>query len=325
MRSRVLKFHNDNSTDTQKYKMTLNFSPPQVFPNGSEIGLVSLNIYNAVYNISDRDPSNNELFILCTDVTAAGLGAETSTDTRLEIFDNEVAGTDQRLYKIIITNGVYEAENLDFYVASLIGDVQNGKLKDYASRKCVISPDYSSGKFKIEFPNQYYDLVFRENYITSTNLAFLMGCDVSNAPIVNALNISEYQYPFQNSEYNANVEVNFWGLKKYKSVENIDDPLALQIAQINNGISSFNLRLSGNMIDGGITTYLDQSDIIYSFLYTRPPSYMERFTPSTIIKFPIIQTNTPIRSLSLELVDQNGHIVEDFYDSMFAELLITEP
>ena len=79
------------------------------------------------------------------------------------------------------------------------------------------------------------------------------------------------------------------------------------------------------MIDGGITSYLNQSDIIYSFLYTKPPSYMERFTPSVIIKFEIIQVNTPIRSLSLELVDQNGHVIQDFYDSMFAELLITEP
>ena len=82
MRSRVLKFHNDNSPDTEKHKMTLEFQPPQVFQSGAEIGLISLNIYNAVYNISDREPSNNELFLLCTDVDAAGDIPAVSTDSR---------------------------------------------------------------------------------------------------------------------------------------------------------------------------------------------------------------------------------------------------
>ena len=79
------------------------------------------------------------------------------------------------------------------------------------------------------------------------------------------------------------------------------------------------------MIDSGITSYLDTSDIIFSFLFTKPPSYMEKLTNSEIIKFPILQTNTPIRALTLELVDQNGNILYDFYDSMFCELVMTTP
>ena len=142
--------------------MKLEFQPPQVFQSGSEIGLVSWNIYNAVYNISDREPSNNELFLLCTDVNTAGDIPAVSTDSRLEIFTN-VRNTNERLYKITFTNGVYDVEAVDLYVASLMNDFVNGSFIDYASRKIVISPDYSSGKFKKEFPSGKFDFVFRHD------------------------------------------------------------------------------------------------------------------------------------------------------------------
>jgi hypothetical protein len=141
---------------TNKGSFDVLFNPPLYFPPGSTMALKQMNIYNAIYNIS-ASRGNNIFFI-------AGLNSNTIDG--LNAFATEGTTT---LYKITIPDGIYGVGDLDDFFAKLLGDwnTTTDQANDYGSRKFVIQPDNTTGKFKFELPNVNYDILWQVSNISS--------------------------------------------------------------------------------------------------------------------------------------------------------------
>jgi len=107
---------------------------------------------------------------------------------------------------------------------------------------------------------------------------------------------------------------------------NDDSGLAYQRADINNGINSFNLRVSGGLYDGGNDGSTGATDIIYSFNMNVEPSFSQDVSPRNLIWLDILSVNQPINQLTFRLTDQKGNeIGKDLTEGMNIVFAVKEP
>ena len=164
---------------------------------------------------------------------------------------------------------------------------------DYQNRKLVIDSNDATSRFTFYYTSTKYDILFKVNDTTSKKLAYLLGLDMSIlGTAADKKTINGVQY---------------WSLNLYKSNRSITSTDALQIAEINNGITSIHLKILNNLIYGGRDAISDRSDTVFSFTFTTAPSFLEVFKPAVPTFLNITATGYAIDKLVFQLTDQDNN------------------
>jgi len=102
--------------------------------------------------------------------------------------------------------------------------------------------------------------------------------------------------------------------------------LGIKKANVNNGITSFNIRILGGLYYGGYDSQSHESDILHSFNMTSAPGYPQDVSPSNLIFLDVLAMNRPINYLDFRITDQNGtEIGSDITEDLSIVITIKQP
>ena len=105
-----------------------------------------------------------------------------------------------------------------------------------------------------------------------------------------------------------------------------DSGLALTKADVNNGITSLNIRIMGGLFNGGYDSLSHESDILHSFNITASPGYPQDVSVNTLVFLDVLAVNRPINYLDFRITDQNGReIGTDITEDLSMVITIKEP
>lgn len=308
-------------TDGNYGSFRLDFSQaPLYFTPGSKIALLNMMIYNSIYNISSYWGNNVFYFLGKTPFgkTDAQIGADWEqipnySDSK---YRKIVGLTGKYLYKITLPDGQYSFEALDFEIAKRLkwdleldptdsGEEHDLVLKNHKDRDFIIDVNETFNKLHFWYnKDDGYDILYPKSTDSDAtltadqlnknkNILNLMGIKgIVNDSTVKTLTFPEGTFDFYSYDNN---NVGGFGM-------------GLEVADVNNGITSLCLRIRGGLYSGGKESAHDgESDILYSFNITEPPSYPQTEQPPNLIWLDIQKTGTPITSLFCEFTDQLGN------------------
>jgi len=255
-----------------------------------------------------------------------------------------VEGGDQyKIYKIQLPDGQYDTETFDSeLVHRLTEDLENSATNDIDNDNLSfqILADYTFSKFKFLIERDssginIYDILFPveadDNSIYSgnrniqftntdlnTNMAKMLGLHIlknGSLPTIKTFVVSNPD--------GIDSSVQYYSYNESRGGN--DSGLAYQRVDINNGINSFNLRISGGLYDGGNDGSTGTTDIIYSFNMNVQTSYSQDVSPRNLIWLDILSVGQPINQLTFKLTDQKGNeIGEDLTEAINIVLAIME-
>lgn len=323
---------------------------PLNFDEGTKIAFNNMLMYNSINNIS-QNLGNNVLYILARKYD---LPTGTSTyvfDAKLPTaqisgsspdsegfypcehvskdyptFDDIFVKTigDYRVYKIVFPDGQYSIEALDEAIAiRLAVDIDAGSavynIKDDSARLFIVTaePTYGKVRFMIDkyqpTGNNYlpkFDIVFPPNFALENSIAKFLGIHTMTSTIGIDTNsdgaVDQHWYSFNES--------------------GDDSGLALTKADVNNGITSLNVRVMGGLFNGGYDSLSHESDILHSFNITASPGYPQDVSVNTLVFLDVLAVNRPINYLDFRITDQNGReIGTDITEDLSMVITIKEP
>ena len=299
-----LFFTSKNATNKGKFDIDFPSQGGLWFNQGTKIAVANLNVWNSIYNISTFRNNNVLYFKFATALNITGI------DNIEKIHDN---GTNIWVYKITLANGMYSANELDKYVAKLIGDwdTATDDLKSFSNRKLKISANTTFSKFDIYLATGT-DMLFAENSITSKNIAFLLGFDMS----IDGTGADKVTY---NS-------ISYWSTTTYRTNKNNNGNLGFQIAKIQNGRTAIHLHIRNNIIFGGYDSSGSTSDTVFAFDFTEAVGYLQTFNVNNLTWLDVVATNRNINQLTFEFTDQdNEPIGENLYENCSFVLVVKTP
>jgi hypothetical protein len=319
---------------------------PLFFEEGTKIAFNNMLMYNSINNIS-ANLGNNVIYILVEKYETNGdydaflpvkkTGAVADSDGFFEtsvpslkdypefegVYIKEF--TTKRIYKIILPDGQYSIDALDEAIAlRMIVDIDPNtrlhSIKDDDSRVLMITADPTYGKVKFMFDyytdngdlKQKFDIVFPvNNFDINSSIAKFLGvhtmAEKHNLQVIDG-GITEQWYSYN------------------KSSAPDTSGLALEKADVNNGITSLNIRIRGGLFNGGYDSLSHESDTLHSFNITASPGYPQDISPNSLVFLDILGVNRPINYLDFRITDQNGReIGEDITEDLSMVITIKEP
>lgn len=316
--------------------------PPLNFEPGSKMALLNLMTWNNIYNIS-AERGNNVIYILDKQLssTQAYSGATHHLNTEhadwapiddkhdtdsvsIALRYTGIADLYEVLFKIILPDGQYSIEALDREIAIRLGvDITQAAGEEITlvgndDRKFWIEANETYNKVDFHYDSNRFDVVAAEAADPSKNLFRFLGIqDVINTSyqisIPSGASVNGVTRPqgafdsnlfslnkYYDSSYNPATTAYYTGDSTYSRI-------APKVADVNNGMTSMNLRLRNGIINGGMeSNHGGPSDILYSFNITSAPGYPQNDSPPNLVWLDITATNTPINELFFEYTDQNG-------------------
>ena len=339
---------------------------PLLFEPGSKIALLNMLIWNNVNNISHKRKNNFIYISVRTDAVKSQLPTKSANESPAgsgwykaqatntknyndyeDVWMRNDYQYDNKLYeifKIQLPDGQYDTDTLDSELAHrLTEDLQNSATNDIddANRTFQIVADYTFSKFKFLIERNtsgenIYDILFPvladDNTIYSghsdiqftntdlnTNMAKLLGLHKKKDGSTPTKRVFLVRAP-----NDTTTPIEYYSYDQSRG--NDDSGLAYQRADINNGINSFNLRVSGGLYDGGNDGSTGATDIIYSFNMNVEPSFSQDVSPRNLIWLDILSVNQPINQLTFRLTDQKGNeIGKDLTEGMNIVFAVKEP
>ena len=314
---------------------------PLFFDEGTKIAFNNMLMYNSINNISSN-LGNNVIYILA-DGTTAGFdgnlpikktGSTADSENFFpcvhltkdypsfnDIFIREIA-SGYRIYKIVLPDGQYSINALDEEIALRLAiDIDTTSklhnIKDDTQRQFMITAEATYGKVRFMIDNNSiykpkYDIVFpKTNFNMNTSIAKFLGIHTMTA-----------EQGFDTNNTGANNE--FWYSFNKSSPDT--SGLALQKADVNNGITSLNIRIRGGLFNGGYDALSHESDTLHSFNITASPGYPQDISPNNLVFLDVLAVNRPINYLDFRITDQNGReIGEDITEDLSMVITIREP
>lgn len=102
--------------------------------------------------------------------------------------------------------------------------------------------------------------------------------------------------------------------------------LGIDAADVNSGITSFNIRVTGGIFNGGYDGQSHESDILHSFNMTSSPGYPQNVAPNNLVFLDVLAVERPINYLDFRITDQNGReIGTDVTEDLSMVITIKEP
>ena len=323
------------------FKLEYN-DPPLNFEPGSKMALLNLMTWNNIYNIS-AERGNNVIYILDKKLssTQSYSGDRHYLNTEhadwAPIDDNHdteslsitlrytgIADLYEVLFKIILPDGQYSIEALDREIAIRLGvDITQSAGEEFTlvgndDRKFWIEANETYNKVDFHYDSNRFDVIAAEAADPSKNLFRFLGIqDVINTSyqisIPSGATVNGVTRPqgaftslsfslnkYYDSSYDPAITAYYTGDPQYSRI-------APKVADVNNGMTSMNLRLRNGIINGGMeSNHGGPSDILYSFNITSAPGYPQNDSPPNLVWLDITATNTPINELFFEYTDQNG-------------------
>ena len=301
---------------------------PLNFAEGTKIAFNNMLMYNSINNIS-ANLGNNVIYIL-----AKNYGG--SFDGKLPVKDTESTADSQgfykvkhegvkdypifqdmfikeyesvaRIYKIIIPDGQYSIDALDETIAlRLAVDIDSSSklhhIVDDDSRVFMVTaePTFGKVKFMIDNDTSYepkFDIVFpTTNFNLETSIAKFLGIHTMTTTTG------------FDTEPITGVNDEFW--YSYNKSAPDTSGLAFEKADVNNGITSLNIRIRGGIFNGGYDSLSAESDILHSFNITAAPGYPQDVSPTNLVFLDILAVNRTINYLDIRITDQNGREIGD--------------
>lgn len=332
---------------------------PLNFEQGSKIAFNNMLMYNSINNIS-ANIGNNVIYILAqpsspspetittdyqpdygelpmkddeSDEDNEGfykVKFETTVKDYPEFNDVFVKYVDDgsyRIYKIVLPDGQYSIDVLDEEIAMRLAvDIDSTSklhtIKDEESRVFMITAEPTFGKVKFMIDNHQvngtltkkFDIVFPvNNFNLEKSIAKFLGIHTMNQ-----------QKEFTTGTTGDGTNSEFW----YSFNESSPDTsgYAFTKADVNNGITSLNIRVAGSLFNGGYDSLSAESDIIHSFNITAAPGYPQDVSPNHLVFLDIVAVNRTINYLDFRITDQNGReIGTDITEDWSMVLTVKEP
>jgi len=317
---------------------------PLNFAEGTKIAFNNMLMYNSINNIS-ANLGNNIIYILAkpydlnnssfdgklpvkdTSSTKDSQGfykakhsGQKDYPTFNDIFIKEVEGA--RIYKIVIPDGQYSIDALDETIALRLSvDIDTTsklhQIVDDDLRVFMITaePTFGKVKFMIDNDTSYnpkFDIVFpTTNFNMNTSIAKFLGIHTMTEKLgfdtepITGVN-DEFWYSFNKSSQDTS-------------------GLAFEKADVNNGITSLNIRIRGGIFNGGYDSLSAESDILHSFNITAAPGYPQDVSPSNLVFLDVLAVNRTINYLDIRITDQNGReIGQDITEDLSMVITIKE-
>lgn len=344
-----LYINTTGSNNKGKFKIDYR-NKPLDFDEGTKIAFNNMLMYNSINNIS-QNLGNNVLYILVeayegSYASSAGLTYDPNLPTQKigssqdsegfypcehvqkdyptfdDIFIKTIDG--KKIYKIVLPDGQYSIEALDEAIAiRLTADIDTSSklhnLKDDNSRYLIVTAEPTYGKVRFMIDNYEYtantyrpkfDIVFPPNFDLENSIAKFLGIHTMASTIGIDTNsdgaVDQHWYSFNES--------------------GDDSGLALTKADVNNGITSLNIRIMGGLFNGGYDSLSHESDILHSFNITASPGYPQDVSVNTLVFLDVLAVNRPINYLDFRITDQNGReIGTDITEDLSMVITIKEP
>ena len=324
---------------------------PLFFEDGTKIAFNNMLMYNSINNISSN-LGNNVIYILVEQYdTISGIGYDSNLPVKKSgavadsegFFETSVPSlkdfpefenvyikefSTNRIYKIILPDGQYSIDALDEAIAlRMIVDIEPStrlhSIKDDGERILMIAADPTYGKVKFMFDyytdngdlKHKFDIVFPEtNFDMNSSIAKFLGVHTMTSKLNLQIQVNNTPTGFSENWYSYN-----------NSVPDTSG-LTLQEADVNNGITSLNIRIRGGLFNGGYDAFSHESDTLHSFNITASPGYPQDISPNSLVFLDILGVNRPINYLDFRITDQNGReIGEDITEDLSMVITIKEP
>lgn len=322
---------------------------PLFFEDGTKIAFNNMLMYNSINNIS-ANLGNNIIYIL---VEKYGVGEDYDAFLPVKksgavadsegFFETSVPSlkdypefedvyikefTTNRIYKIILPDGQYSIDALDEAIAlRMIADIDPNtrlhSIKDDDSRILMITADPTYGKVKFMFDYYTYngdlkpkfDIVFPvNNFDIKSSIAKFLGVHTMTEKLNLEIQVDNTPTGIKDDWYS------------YNKTAPDTSGLALQKADVNNGITSLNIRIRGGLFNGGYDSLSHESDTLHSFNITASPGYPQDISPNSLVFLDILAVNRPINYLDFRITDQNGReIGQDITEDLSMVITIKEP
>lgn len=304
------------------FKLEYN-DPPLNFEPGSKMALLNLMTWNNIYNIS-AERGNNVIYILDKQYPISS--ASWTHDDYLPIDDahdvdsvsialDEISTGFPRpvLYKIVLPDGQYSIEALDREIAIRLGVDTTSTTNILADELTLVAQEdrqfwleanETYNKIDFHYDESRFDILYPTSGITVNSVLHFMGLQkiMTTTPVQYAYRSTTTENPAYFRGYSLNTYIN-----AQPGTGTQYSRLAPSIADVNNGMTSMNLRLRNGIINGGMeSNHGGPSDILYSFNITSAPGYPQSDSPPNLVWLDITSTNTPINELFFEYTDQNG-------------------
>jgi hypothetical protein len=325
---------------------------PLFFEEGTKIAFNNMLMYNSINNIS-ANLGNNVIYILVEKYdTSGGTGYdgflpvkksgavadsdgffETSVQSQKDYPEFEDVYvkefTSNKIYKIILPDGQYSIDALDEAIAlRMIVDIDPNtrlhSIKDDDSRVLMITADPTYGKVKFMFDyytdnsslKQKFDIVFPvNNFDIKSSIAKFLGVHTMT---------EKHNLEIQDGNTPTGITEEWYSYNKSSAPDT--SGLALEKADVNNGITSLNIRIRGGLFNGGYDSLSHESDTLHSFNITASPGYPQDISPNSLVFLDILAVNRPINYLDFRITDQNGReIGEDITEDLSMVITIKEP
>lgn len=316
---------------------------PLNFAEGTKMAFNNMLMYNSINNIS-ANLGNNVIYILAkpdnSNVYSGSLPEKDTTSspdsegfykathtgqkdypTFNDIFIKELHGA--KIYKIVIPDGQYSIDALDETIAlrlavDIDGTSRLHNIVDDDSRVFMITAEPTFGKVRFMIDNYSvnnpkFDIVFpTTNFNMDTSIAKFLG--INN--MTGTLGFD--------TEPITGVDDEFW--YSYNNSATDTSGLAFEKADVNNGITSLNIRIRGGIFNGGYDSLSSESDILHSFNITAAPGYPQDVSPTNLVFLDVLAVNRTINYLDIRITDQNGReIGQDITEDLSMVITIKEP
>lgn len=351
-----------NTTGSQNkgtFKIDYRYKP-LYFEEGSKIAFNNMLMYNSINNISSN-LGNNVIYILA-DPYPISLAVTTESPTPQpsygelpeedsnsspdsegfykakhdskkdypvfnDVFVKKFEGDSNRIYKIVLPDGQYSIDALDEIIALRLAiDIDSSsqlhRLKDDEARQFMIVGDNTFGKVRFMIDNYQestnsdqkpkFDIVFpATNFNMETSIAKFLG-----------IHTMTEQKGFDTTGNGSNDE--FWYSFNKSSPDT--SGFAFTKADVNNGVTSFNIRIRGGLFNGGYDSLSAESDVLHSFNITEAPGYPQDVSPNHLVFLDILAVNRTINYLDFRITDQNGReIGSDITEDLSMVITVKEP
>lgn len=313
---------------------------PLYFATGSKIAFNNALIYNSIYNIS-AVRGNNEIYILAG---KSGTGSTTAFEDQLphisgssasaeghtgffkttrpvsgstakdvpsydDVFGQAIGST-HKLYKIVLPDGQYSIDSLDEAIARRLGididttsasNIYNIVKDDERHFMLEAEPTYNKVRILSDAhingttKTLVYDIVYPVSGDVDKSIMKFLGLNKKNADDrLDTKTLGSVSY----YSFNDTAE----------SISGINgtSTLAFLPADVNNGMTSVNIRIKGGLYNGGFDSNSHESDILHSFNLTAEPGYPQSIEPTNLVFLDITAVNTYIDRLKFAFTDQDG-------------------
>tara|TARA_B110001450_G_scaffold18870_1_gene17306 strand:- start:806 stop:1903 length:1098 start_codon:yes stop_codon:yes gene_type:complete len=320
---------------------------PLYFATGSKIAFNNALIYNSIYNISAVRGNNEIYILAgkhdgsdfeeqlphISSSRATGHGSEVDGEwvgffktTRAQsgtgaslaskdvpsyadVFGQNVNGGTHKLYKIVLPDGQYSIESLDEAIARRLGiDIDTTSASNIYN---VVKDD--ERKFMLEAEPTYNKVrILSDAHISGTtktlvyDIVYPVSGDVDKS-IMKFLGLN-YKNATDRLDTKSLIATNdYYSFNDTAEDNNGTSTLAFLPADVNNGMTSVNIRIKGGLYNGGFDSNSHESDILHSFNLTAEPGYPQSIEPTNLVFLDITAVNTYIDRLKFAFTDQDGH------------------